>query len=170
MTSVRMRELRAGMTLARRRVLIEQGPVAQFADVLGVSDPVHRSAVAGREAGFAGAPIPPTYTFVMWFWGAHDDLQSADPDADFTDLSEISAAMSAGGGQMLHGEQEFRFHRQLAAGETVEMRGTLEDVTEKTRRDGQRMTIARIRTDVTGADGACAAELVTTLICVLAAA
>ena len=71
---------------------------------------------------------------------------------------------------MLHGEQEFRFHRPLVVGETVELRGTLEDVTEKIRRDGRRMTIARIRTDVTGADGNCAAELVTTLICVLAAA
>ena len=156
--------LRAGMTLARQRVLIEQGPVAQFADVLGNTDPIHRSAAAGRARGFAGSPVPPTYPFVMWQWGAHPDLQP-DEDGDLANLAAVSDALRADGGMMLHGEQEFRYHRPLVVGETVELRAVVTDVSEKTRKDGRTMRMATIETEVRGSAGDLALTQTTTLIC-----
>lgn len=154
-----------GMTLAPRRVLIEQGPVGAFADVIDAPDDCYRSAKAAAAAGLPGVPVPPTYPFVMWHWGAHRDLQPPAGDADLGDLAEVSALLAAEGGLMLHGEQEFVYHRPLYVGETVDLFASVTEVSEKTRSDGRTMRIAKIVTEVRGSDGELAQTQTTTLIC-----
>lgn len=159
-----MSAVRAGMTLRPLRVLIEQGPVAEFAAVVGADDAIHRSPAAARAAGYAAPPVPPTYPFVMWHWGAHPDLQP-EPRGDFADLAELSAALRADGGMMLHGEQGFAYHRPLLVGETVDLHTVVTDVAEKTNRAGKTMRMATVSTEVRGADGELALTQTSTFIC-----
>jgi len=163
---VTVTQLEVGMTLTPRRVLIEQGPVSVFASVVGADVALHSSSAAARAAGFDGVPVPPTYPFVMWFLGSHPDLQDDDSEADLRDLRDVSAALAAGGGMILHGEQEFRYHRPLLVGETVLFTGVIDEVTEKRGSDGRLMRFAKVRTEAIGADGKPAVTQVSTLLCV----
>lgn len=160
-----MTSLCAGMTLRPLRVLIEQGPVAEFAAIVGANDDVHRSAAAARAAGYPAPPVPPTYPFVMWHWGAHADLQP-EPTGDLADLTELSNALKVDGGMMLHGEQEFTYHRLLTVGETVDLHTVVTDVSEKTNKAGRRMRMATVVTEIRGADGGLALTQTSTFICV----
>ena len=50
-----------GRPMGTQRVLIERGPVRVFAQALMDDDPVYSA---------DGAPVPPTFPFVMPYWGS----------------------------------------------------------------------------------------------------
>lgn len=120
-----------GKSTGRRRVVIERGPVAVFADAVKDADPVYRSAAAAEEAGYDAIPVPPTWPFVMHHWGAFPEIQPTGTDEDTSAFGLVLGPLLAKGGLLLHGEQEFEYHRPVYVGDVLTGEGTISDVYEK---------------------------------------
>ena len=158
--------LSVGDQLVTRRVLIELGPVANFAAVLEAEDPAHRSVLAAREAGFAAVPAPPTYAFVMDHFGAHDDLQPIATGA-LAGLKEVARLLSADGGTVVHGEETFEYECPLLVGEIVDIEAEISDLSERSRPNANRMKFVTVKYVVRGAEGDLILTKRTTMICLL---
>ena len=101
-----------------QRVVIERGPVRVFAD-----------AVKDHDAHYStdDAPVPPTFPFVMPYWGS-----TGTGGAAGLPIERLRGA----GRMILHGEQAFEYHRWPRVGDVLEGSTTVTDVYEKTRADG----------------------------------
>ena len=110
-----------------QKVVIERGPVRVFANVILDPDPVYNG---------DGAPVPPTFPFVMSYWGS---------------LGEGGAAglpiekLRGPGRAILHGEQEFEYYRWPKVGDVLEGTMTITDVYEKERSNGGNARVLRHR-------------------------
>ena len=102
-----------GTDLGTQTIVIEQGPVRAFASAVR-DDP-------DRYTG-DGAATPATWPFSMAYWGA----MGAKPPAGLP-LDKLRGP----GRMILHGEQEFEFHRSPRVGETLTGAGRISDVYEK---------------------------------------
>ncbi len=120
-----------GRSTGKSTVTIERGPLNRFATAVTESSPIYQRADAAREAGFDDVPAPPTYFFsAAGYWGAFPDQQPTDqPKGNPT--MEIIGGLMAKGGMVLHGEQEFTYHRPIVAGETLDSEGKVVDLYEK---------------------------------------
>lgn len=113
-----------GRPLGTQRVVIERGPVRVFAQALMDEDPVYADGDA--------APVPPTFPFVMPYWGS---------------LGRGGAAglpienLRGKGRAILHGEQEFVYHdgRWPHVGDVLVGEGVISDVYEKPKSDGGKL-------------------------------
>lgn len=102
-----------GAELGAQTITIEQGPVRAFATAIG-DDP-------DRYTG-DGAPTPPTWPFVMSYWGSMGAGGAAGLPVD---------KLRGPGRMILHGEQAFDFHRSPRVGETLTGTARISDVYEK---------------------------------------
>ena len=104
-----------GTETGKQKVRIERGPVRVFAQALMDNDPAYTA---------DAAPVPPTFPFVMPYWGS------------------LGAGGAAGlpienlrgkGRAILHGEQEFVYHggEWPHVGDTLVGEGAISDVYEK---------------------------------------
>jgi len=103
----------AGTELGTQTVTIEQGPVRAFA-----------TALQDRPERYTGAaaPTPLTWPFVMSYWGSMGTGGAAGLPID---------KLRGPGRMILHGEQEFEYHRLPQVGETLTGTGRIADVYEK---------------------------------------
>ena len=92
-------------------VTVERGPVTAFANAVADSNPIYRDRRVARDAGFTDLPAPPTFTFAMGFWGAFLEDQPDDPTDGANPMHAVMGAMHGKGALVLHGEQEFTYHR-----------------------------------------------------------
>jgi peroxisomal enoyl-CoA hydratase 2 len=129
-----------GTSTGRSRITIERGPVSNFAKAVTDESPIYQSEDAAREAGLAHIPAPPTYGFSMAHWGTFSEQQ---PDGDGKDTESIVmdfvGRLMQKGGLVLHGEEEFVYHRPLVVGDVLDGEGTIADIYEKERK-GTTMT------------------------------
>jgi hypothetical protein len=152
-----------GRNLAPVTVVIERGPVAAFAQAVKDTSAIYQRPQAARDAGLAGIPVPPTFSFVMHGWGAFPDLQPAASGAT-VDLNDLIGALRADGGMILHADQEFVYLRPILVGDVLHVTRVVDDVYTRTGRGGQVMTFARIGTEVRdGADRLVVTETMTLL-------
>lgn len=102
-----------GQELGATRVTIEQGPVRIFA-----------TAVKEDADAFTGegAPVPPTFPFVMPYWGSMGQGGAAGLPID---------KLRGTGKMLLHGEQEFEYHAWPRVGDVLEGKGRVADVYTK---------------------------------------
>ena len=118
-----------GLETGKQKVVIERGPVRVFAEALGDEDPVYQG---------DGAPVPPTFPFVMPFWGS---------------LGEGGAAglpiekLRGPGRAILHGEQAFEFTRWPKVGDVLEGTTVVTDVYEKEKSSGGKLEFYVSETD-----------------------
>jgi len=129
------------------RVSLERSVLANFA--ASVRD---RSAEYGR----ADAPAPPTFTFAAPYWSAFSsDEQPPDPTAGGGNpMHALMGALYAQGALVLHGEQEFVYHRTPRAGDVLDGVQTITDIYEK-ESDSAHMTFVVMETQWSDArDGA----------------
>ncbi|MFI7450061.1 MaoC family dehydratase N-terminal domain-containing protein [Nonomuraea sp. NPDC049714] len=103
---------RAGGTL-----LVTRSRLRMFAKATGQTDPVFVDLDAARRAGHRDLPVPPTFFFGV-------DLEVPDP---FGHLTELGVDLRA----VLHGEQEFAYHRLAYAGDELRSSSKVVDVYEK---------------------------------------
>jgi len=111
--------------------VIERGPVAVFAEALKDANPAYRSPQGAAEAGLPAIPVPPTYPFVMAHWGAFEESQPEAPGEGSSGMGEVLGPLLAKGGLLLHGEQEFEYHRPVVVGDVLLGEGKVADAYEK---------------------------------------
>ena len=112
-----------GKALGSQRVQIERGPVRVFAQALMDADPVYDG---------DSAPVPPTFPFVMSYWGSMGQGGAAGLPIEH---------LRGKGRAILHGEQEFVYHggRWPHVGDTLVGEGVISDVYEKSKSDGGKL-------------------------------
>ena len=120
-----------GKPTGARRVRVERGPVEFFATSLKDDNPVYHDAGAAAAAGFDGIPAPPTFTFVMSHMGARAEEQPVDPSGGQNPMFQAMGALMRNGGLVLHGEQEFVYHRPIVEGDVLHSEGRIVDAYEK---------------------------------------
>ena len=119
-----------GKPTEKAKVVIERAPVQHFADAVLSSSPIYHSPEAAKEAGFSSIPAPPTFPFAMEFAGKFEEIQPSDaPVAN--PLGEAMGPLMAKGGLILHGEQEFIYHRPVQVGDVLVGEGTIADAYQK---------------------------------------
>lgn len=118
-----------GRVSGRRVVVVERGPVAVFAGALKDADRIYRDRRAALAAGFTDIPVPPTFPFAMGFWGSFEELQEDLEPVGSNPMWEVMGKLGAG--LILHGEQEFVYHRPIVVGDVLYGEDTLSDVYEK---------------------------------------
>ena len=130
-----------GRPTGAARAVVERGPVAKFAEAVHNDSPVYQSLDAAKAAGFDDIPAPPTYAFsALQYWGKFPEDQPPDPTGGSSPLMEIIGGLMAKGGMVLHGEQEFTYHRPIVAGDELTVEGQVVDLYSKESSNGRTMT------------------------------
>jgi acyl dehydratase len=127
------------------KITVERGPVSGFAAAVLDTNDIYRDAGAARAAGFNNIPAPPTFTFAMQFWGAFVEDQPPDPTGGQNPMHSIMGELFGQGALVLHGEQEFQYHRPIEVGDVLVGEGKLMDIYEK-ETDSASMTFVVIQT------------------------
>jgi acyl dehydratase len=121
-----------GRSTGKSTIAIERGPVTRFAESVTESSPIYRRRDAAQAAGFDDIPVPPTFFFSSAaHWGAYPEDQPADANPGTNPTMEIIGKLMSKGGMVLHGEQEFVYHRPIVVGETLTSEGRVADLYEK---------------------------------------
>jgi acyl dehydratase len=123
-------------------LLVTRSRLRAFARATGQHDPIYTDVEAAKQAGHRDLPVPPTFFFSI-------ELESPDPFGFLTGLGIDLRAV-------LHGEQEFAYHRMAYAGDELSTRSRITDVYAK--KGGALQFLVR-ETTVTDADGALVATL-----------
>ena len=119
-----------GKPTGRSKVVIERGPVSHFAAAVGSTSPIYHDLEAARAAGFSDIPAPPTWPFAMEFSGQFAEMQPADGPTG-RPLATVRGPLMAKGGLILHGEEEFLYHRPIVVGDVLIGDGVISDVYQK---------------------------------------
>jgi hypothetical protein len=121
-----------GKPTGRSKIVIERGPLSVFARSVKDDNAIYQDPRVAVAAGFANIPAPPTYAFSgMNFWGAFPEQQPEDAGVGSNITMELMGGLMAKGGMILHGEQEFEYHRPLVAGDVLVGEGKVVDLYEK---------------------------------------
>lgn len=120
-----------GKPTSRSVVAVDRAAVANFARAVKDESPIYNDLDAARAAGFDNIPAPPTFTFAASFWGAYAELQKGIDKIEGNPMFEIIGKLMAKGGLVLHGEQEFLYHRPVVAGDVLVGNGSCVDAYEK---------------------------------------
>jgi acyl dehydratase len=105
-----------GKTLPAFRAVAEAGRLRFFAKAIGETNPVYFDESAARDAGHPALPLPPTFLF---------SLEFEQPDTSWRD--EIGIELP----RILHGEQQFMYHRLAYAGDTLLFESRIADIYDK---------------------------------------
>jgi acyl dehydratase len=112
-------------------VTVERGPVEFFASAVLDENPVFHDPGAAGAAGFDAIPAPPTFTFAMQHQGKFAERQPADPTQGTNPMHQVMGDLYAKGALILHGEQEFQYHRPVEVGDVLAGEGKVVDLYEK---------------------------------------
>ncbi len=118
-----------GRPTSRATIVVERAPLTAFAAALTDRNPIYRNAEAADAAGFDGIPAPPTYGFVAQNWGRWEELQG--PPIEGSPMADVMGGLISKGGMILHGEQEFHYHRPMVAGQELRVEGVVKDIYQK---------------------------------------
>ncbi len=94
--------------------LVGREAVRAFATAVGERSPLCHDVAAARSAGYRDVVAPPTFAFVITMRAMNEAM--FDPDL------ELDYAMA------VHGEQHFRYHRPIVAGDAITVTCTLVDI------------------------------------------
>lgn len=93
---------------------VEKGRLRFFAKAIGETNPIYTDEAAAQAAGYRSLPIPPTFLFCM-------EVENASAYR-FLDVAGINI------GRILHGEQSFRYHHTVCAGDRITFETTISDI------------------------------------------
>ena len=117
---------------------VERGPVSTFARSVRDQNPLYQDLSAATAAGFSNIPVAPTYTMALPVWGNFREEQPPDPTGGNSPMHAVMAPLAAQGALVLHGEQEFVYHRPILVGDRLTATPTVTDIYEK---DSERATM-----------------------------
>ncbi len=113
------------------KVRVERGPVEFFASALFDENPVYHDPAAAKAAGLPSIPAPPTFSFAMQHMGKWGEEQPADPTKGENPMHTVMGALYGKGALILHGEEEFEYHRPIAVGDVLLGEGQVLDTYER---------------------------------------
>jgi hypothetical protein len=119
-----------GKSTGTSRVVVERGPVSHFAAAVLSTSPIYHNLEAAQAAGFRSIPAPPTWPFAMEFSGKFEEMQP-EADAGPHPLVSVMGPLMSNGGLILHGEQEFIYHRPIEVGDVLVGEGILTEAYQK---------------------------------------
>jgi acyl dehydratase len=134
-----------GQPTTASRVHVERGAVSYFASAVKDENPIFHDENAAHAAGFDDIPAPPTFSFAMNHMGRHPEDQPPDPTGGKNPMFEAMGRLMSKGGLVLHGEQEFVYHRPIVVGDVLVGQGTLIDMYERESK-GRTMTFIVVET------------------------
>jgi acyl dehydratase len=121
-----------GKPTGTSRVVMERGPISNFARAIGGDNPIYFDPTKAKAAGFADIPAPPTWGFAMENWGKFAEIQPKDdPTGGQNVIMAAIGSLMAKGGLILHGEEEFEYHRPVTVGDTLVGEGRVADLYER---------------------------------------
>src|SRR5919198_524898 len=120
-----------GASTGTQKVVVERGPVSNFANAILEDNPVYHDLNAAKEAGFANVPAPATFGFAIGFWGALRDMQSGSRAPGNPGMQHLYKLRQEKGGTILHGEQAFEYHRPVMVGDVLIGEGKVAEAYEK---------------------------------------
>lgn len=123
-------------------VEVDRWRLRSFARAIGETNPIYVEDAAARAAGYRGILAPPTFLFGLSY--------------EMDDQTEFLRAMGADVRNILHGEQSFRYHESICAGDRLTIQSTIVDIYAK--KGGQLEFIVR-ESKVSHADGRRMADL-----------
>ena len=112
-----------GLTVAPVAVPVERGRIRFFAQVLGVTDPVHVDVVAARAQGFPDLVAPPSF-FMVIEAAANDELKRTGQPST---LDRIGCDYR----YLLHGDESYDYLGPIFAGDEVSLTTTVVDFYDK---------------------------------------
>ena len=136
-----------GQESPAQTLLVTRSRLRAFARATGQTDPRYTDVGAARQAGHRDLPVPPTFLFSI-------ELEAPDP---FQSLTSLGVDLRT----VLHGEQEFRYHRMAHAGDELTARARFTDVYAK---KGGALQFLVKETTVTDQHGALVATLGSTTV------
>jgi acyl dehydratase len=134
-----------GKPTTRSRVVVERGPVTNFAKACTETNPIYMDESAAKAAGLDNIPAPPTFSFAMGYWGIYPENQADLEKVEGNPMFEIMGGLMSKGGMVLHGEQEFEYHRPIVVGDVLRSEGKIADIYEKESK-GKTMTFIVMET------------------------
>lgn len=111
-------------------VVVERGPVSNFATAVTDENAIYQDPREAEAHGFDHIPAPPTWGFAMGHWGKFPEQQPKGASDESPIMHAIGALMKQGG-MVLHGEQEFFYHRAMEVGDRLTSSGEIKDVYTK---------------------------------------
>lgn len=120
-------------------VPVEFSKIHEFARAVRDDNPIYHDADAAGAAGWSAVPAPPTFIQTAAFW--------APTEASLMRLLGFDRRY------VLHGEQEYSYHRPLVAGDVLTGVQRIVDLQEKLGKRGGTMRIATLETAYTDAAG-----------------
>jgi hypothetical protein len=119
-----------GRPITNSKVVVERGPVSNFAEVLKAKEDYFYDINEAKKLGLNGIPALPTFPFVMEHWGLFKEIQPEDKVTG-NPMFEVLGPLMSNGGIILHGEQSFTFERPIVSGDVLEGKGTVVDCYQK---------------------------------------
>ena len=103
-----------GWTSPTSTVEVEKGRVRFFAQAIGETNSLYRDEEVARAAGYRSIPIPPTFLFCL--------------ETENSSSSRLLEILNVGMDRILHGEQSFRYHRAVCAGDCITFQSKVSDI------------------------------------------
>jgi len=129
------------------KVHVERGAVARFAAAVTDENPLYHNLEAAQAAGLDAPPLPPTWTFAAQYLGTRPEDRVEDPTGgEGNPMHRIMSELMATGGLILHGEQEFRYHKTAVCGDVLHWSGKITDIYTKESK-GKTMTFIVMETE-----------------------
>lgn len=128
-------------------LMVDRTRLQFFAKAIGETDPVYTDLATAQAAGYPDLPAPPTFLFAA----------ELDSGANMELLAKLDIPLS----KLLHGEQSFRYHQQVCAGDTVTVQSSISDIYDK---KGGKLEFVVKNSRVTNQKGELVAELGTVLV------
>lgn len=111
---------------------VERCKIRELMQAIGDPNPIFQDKEAAVAEGYQDVPNPPTYATVIANWQANT--------GQFMDDLGINYMM------ILHGGEEYEYHRDIYPGDVINGKTTVASVTEKVSKSGSKMDIVIIET------------------------
>lgn len=121
-----------GRKSAKATIPVEELHIQRFARAIGDDNPLFNDAAGAKKTGHKGLIAPPTFATIFGF-----ESPSATGDLDF-DYAKL-----------VHGEQEYEYHRPLRPGDRITVQTKIVDIFQK---EGKTGTMDFLVTEMTGHD------------------
>jgi len=96
---------------------VEEGRLKFLAKTLGITQGIYTNPDSAAVAGLPGLLAPPTYPFVL--------------EIEALELVELVNLLGENVGKLLHGEENFTYHRPIYAGDEITVCKKITDIIDK---------------------------------------